>query len=140
MFHDILANSGVKNRLWVDHRSEKWTNNRLKIEAIPLTTVEEPSRLPSTRVKKPSPSHKQHVSRAVPRTITLIRPRTLGLFLVDQRNMLIRLNTNPGPDVYLLPQGRISPLSLNIGSQSLLRLTLIKIILNMTHTLLTTGQ
>ena len=30
----------LKSRLWVDHRSEKWTNNRpIKIEAIPLTTV-----------------------------------------------------------------------------------------------------
>ena len=29
----------LKNRLWVDHRSEKWTNNRpIKIEAIPLTS------------------------------------------------------------------------------------------------------
>ena len=28
----------LKSRLWVDHRSEKWTNNRpIKIEAIPLT-------------------------------------------------------------------------------------------------------
>ena len=30
----------LKSRLWFDHRSEKWTNNRpIKIEAIPLTTV-----------------------------------------------------------------------------------------------------
>ena len=29
----------LKSRLWVDHRSEKWTNNRpIKTEAIPLTT------------------------------------------------------------------------------------------------------
>ena len=29
----------LKSRVWVDHRSEKWTNNRpIKIEAIPLTT------------------------------------------------------------------------------------------------------
>ena len=29
----------LKSRLWVDHRSEKWTNNRpIKIEAIPLTS------------------------------------------------------------------------------------------------------
>ena len=28
----------LKSRLWVDHRSEKWANNRpIKIEAIPLT-------------------------------------------------------------------------------------------------------
>ena len=28
----------LKSRLWVDHRSEKWTNNRpIKTEAIPLT-------------------------------------------------------------------------------------------------------
>ena len=28
----------LKSRLWVDHRSEKWMNNRpIKIEAIPLT-------------------------------------------------------------------------------------------------------
>ena len=28
----------LKSRLWVDHQSEKWTNNRpIKIEAIPLT-------------------------------------------------------------------------------------------------------
>ena len=31
----------LKSRLWVDHRSEKWTNNRpIKIEAIPLTTTD----------------------------------------------------------------------------------------------------
>ena len=29
----------LKSPLWVDHWSEKWTNNRpIKIEAIPLTT------------------------------------------------------------------------------------------------------
>ena len=29
----------LKSRVWVDHRSEKWKNNRpIKIEAIPLTT------------------------------------------------------------------------------------------------------
>ena len=29
----------LKSRLWVDHRSEKWANNRpIKIEAIPLTS------------------------------------------------------------------------------------------------------
>ena len=31
----------LKSRLWVDHRSEKWTNNRpIKIEAIPLTSTD----------------------------------------------------------------------------------------------------
>ena len=45
---------------------------------------------------------------------------TLGLFLVDQRNMLTRLNINPGPDTYHLPQRRISPLYPDIGLRNLL--------------------
>ena len=47
---------------------------------------------------------------------------------------------NPGPDIYLLPQRRISPLRPDIGLQNLGRPTLIKTILNMTQTLLTTGK
>ena len=69
-------------------------------------------RFPSTKVKKSSHSHKQH--DIVPR----IRPMTLGLFLVDQRSMLTRLNTNLGPDIYRLHQRRISPLYPDTGLQT----------------------
>ena len=61
------------------------------------------------------PSNSMILSRALPRTITQIRPMTLGLFLVDQRNILIRLNINPGPDTCILPQRRNSPLWPDIG-------------------------
>ena len=34
----------LKSRLWVDHRSEKWTNNQpIKIEVIPLTSKRPPT-------------------------------------------------------------------------------------------------
>ena len=80
-------------------------------------------------------------SRALPRTTTLINLTILGLPLAKPRNILINQNTNLGPDIYLLLQRRISPLSLDIGLQILLgRPTLIKAILNMTQTLLTTGK
>ena len=52
-----------------------------------------------------------------------------------------RLRNPLGPDIYILPQRRISPLRSDIGLQNLLgRPTLIKTILNMTQTLLTTGK
>ena len=79
--------------------------------------------------------------RALPRTTTLIILMNLGLHLAEPRNILINLNTNLGPDIYLLPQRRISPLRPDIGLQNLLgRPTLIKTILNMTQILLTTGK
>ena len=79
--------------------------------------------------------------RALPRTTTPIIPMNLGLHLAEPRNILINLNTNLGPDIYLLPQRRISPLMSDIGLQNLLgRPTLIKTILNMTQTVLTTGK
>ena len=72
-----------------------------------LHAVEEPSRLPSTRVKKHSHSQRQHdIDRALPRTNTQIRPMTLGLLQVDLKSILTKQNTNPGPDIYLLPQRR----------------------------------
>ena len=48
--------------------------------------------------------------RALPRTTTLTIQRNLGLALAEPRSTLISLNTSPGPDIYLLPQRRISPL------------------------------
>ena len=79
--------------------------------------------------------------RALPRTTTLTILMNLGLPLVEPRSTLISRNTNPGPDIYLLPQRRISPLRPDIGLQNLLgRPTLMKTILNMTQTLLTTGK
>ena len=72
--------------------------------------------------------------RALPRTTTLINLTNLGLHLAEPRNILINQNTNLGPDIYLLPQRRISPLSSDIGLQNLLgRPTLIKTILNQDH-------
>ena len=72
--------------------------------------------------------------RALPRTTTLINLTNLGLPLAEPRNILINQNTNLGPDIYLLPQRRISPLRSDIGLQNLLgRPTLIKTILNMTQ-------
>ena len=80
-------------------------------------------------------------SRALPRTTTLINLTILGLPQAEPRDILINQNTNLGPDIYLLPQKRISPLSSDIGLQNLLgRPTLIKTILNMTQILLTTGK
>ena len=71
-------------------------------------------------------------SRALSRTTTLINLRILGLPLAEPGNVLIDQNTNLGPDIYLLPQRRISPLISDIGLQNLLgRPTLI---------LLTTGK
>ena len=78
---------------------------------------------------------------ALPRTTTLINLTNLSLHLAEPRNILINRNTNLGPDIYLLPQRRICPLSSDIGLQNLLgRPTLIKTILNMTQILLTTGK
>ena len=109
---------------------------------INVSSVEEPSRLPSAQPKKSSHSFKQYVvARALPRTTTLIILMNLGLHLAEPRKVLINLNTNLGPDIYLLPQRRISPLRPDIGLQNLLgRPTLIKTILNMTQILLTTGK
>ena len=79
--------------------------------------------------------------RALPRTTTLTIQMNLGLPLAEPRRTLISQNTSPGPDIYLLPQRRISPLRPDISLQNLLgRPTLIKTILNMTQTLLTTGK
>ena len=89
----------------------------------------------------PTLSNSMMWSHALPRTTTLINLTILGLPLAEPRNILINQNTNLGPDIYLLPQRRISPLSSDIGLQNLLgRPTLIKTILNMTQILLTTGK
>ena len=104
-----------------------------------VSSVEEPSRLPSAKPKK-SHSFKQY-DVVLSSATTLINLTILGLPLAEPRNILINQNTNLGPDVYLLPQRRISPLSSDIGLQNLLgRPTLIKTILNMTQMLLTTGK
>ena len=60
-------------------------------------------------------------SRALSRTTTLINLTILGLPLAEPRNILINQNTNLGPDIYLLPQRRISPLSSDVGLQNLLK-------------------
>ena len=107
--------------------------------AFNVSAVEEPSRLPSVQPKKILHSSKQHA----------VAPNSASDHYSDHsdeprpepRSTLISRNTNPGPDIYLLPQRRISPLSSDIGLQNLLgRPTLIKTILNMTQTLLTTGK
>ena len=42
--------------------------------------------------------------RALPRTTTLTILMNLGLSLAEPRSILISRNTNPCPDIYLLPQ------------------------------------
>ena len=84
----------------------------------PLDTAEEPSRLPLTKVKKPSHSHKQHV----------IDPSSATDQYSDQtedprpasnrpKSMLTKLkvNTNPDSDISHLLQRRISPLYPDTG-------------------------
>ena len=74
------------------------------------------------------------LSRALPRTTKMINLTNLGLPLAEPRNILINQNTNLGPDIYILSQRRISPLSSDIGLRNLLgRPTLIKTILNITE-------
>ena len=47
-FFPESVSDSVNNRLWVDHRSEKWPNNRpIKIEAIPLTNQDQPQHDPN---------------------------------------------------------------------------------------------
>ena len=68
--------------------------------------AEEPSRLPPTKSKKHC--HKKH--DIDPSTASdQYSVMNLGLHLLDQRNILTKQNTNPGPDTCLL-QRRISPL------------------------------
>ena len=81
------------------------------------------------------------LTQALPQTHTQIRPMTLGLLLVDQKSMLTKQNTNPGPDIYRLRQRRISPLYPDTGLQNRLgRPILIMTNLNMTQTHLNIGK
>ena len=107
-----------------------------------LSSVEEPSRVVSTRAK----SHliltsKLTWCRALPRT-TVLNPRmTLSLPRADLRNTLTNPNIIRGPDSYPHLQRRISPLNVDIGLLSLLGSpALIRTIHNMTLTPLITGK
>ena len=107
-----------------------------------LSSVEEPLKLSSANPKKSSHSFKQYD----------VVPSSASDHYSDQsddprpvrsraKKHTDNQNTNLGPDIYLLPQRRISPLSSDIGLLNLLgRPTLIKTILNMTQILLTTGK
>ena len=69
----------------------------------------------------------------------------LGSHLLNLKSTLIRVNTNQGPDMYHLPQGRISPLQPDTGFLSPLGLSpqglfLIKTSLNMIQTPLIIGK
>ena len=70
----------------------------------------------------------------LPWTNTLMNPTNLGRHLPNTKNMLTRVNINLGPDVYHLPQRKISPLWLYTGLLSPLGPTLIKTNLNMIQT------
>ena len=110
--------------------------------AFNVSAVEEPSRLPSAQPKKTYHSSKQYA----------VAPSSASDHYSDHSD-----EPRPAPSrakkhtdkskhksrsrYYLLPQRRISPLRPVIGLQNLLgRPTLIKTILNMTQTLLTTGK
>ena len=85
-----------------------------------LSSVEESSRLFSAKPKKPSHSLKQY--DVVPSSTSdhySDQSDDPCLSLAEPRNILINQNTNLGPDIYLLPQRRISPLSSDIGLLSL---------------------
>ena len=56
-------------------------------------------------------------------TIPLMNPTNLGSHLPDLRKMLTRVNLNLGPDMYHLPQRKISPLWLSTGLLSPLGLS-----------------
>ena len=70
----------------------------------------------------------------LPRTNTLMNPTNLGCHLPNPKNMLTRVDINLGPDMFHLPQRKISLLWLNTGLLSPLGLTLIKTNLNMIQT------
>ena len=75
----------------------------------------------------------------LPRTNTLMNPTNLGCHLPNPKNMLTRVDINLGPDMFHLPQRKISRLWLNTGLLSPLRLsplglTLIKTNLSMIQT------
>ena len=75
----------------------------------------------------------------LPRTNTRMNPTNLGCHLPNPTNMLTKANINLGPDMFHLPQRKISPLWLNTGllsplGLSPLGLTLIKTNLSMIQT------
>ena len=51
----------------------------------------------------------------LPRTNARMNPTNLGCHLPNPKNMLTRININLGPDMFHLPQRKISPLWLNTG-------------------------
>ena len=98
-----------------------------------------PSKKASERPKTHSHSHRKLV-QDLHRTNTLMNPTNLGCHLPNPKNMLTRVNINLGPDMYHLPQRKISPLWLNTGFLSPLGLILIKTNLNMIQTPLIIGK
>ena len=76
---------------------------------------------------------------------SMMNPMNLGFHLLNLKNMLIRVNIKPGPDMCHLPQRRISPLHPDTGLQSPLGLSplglsLTKTNLNMIQTPLIIGK
>ena len=81
----------------------------------------------------------------LPRINLMRNPMNLGSHLLNLKSTLIRVNTNQGPDMGHLPQGRISPLLLDTGLLSPLGLSpqglfLMKTSLNMIQNPLIIGK
>ena len=79
------------------------------------------------------------LNRGLPRINTIMNPTYLGFHLLNLKNMLIRVDIKPGPDMCRLPQRSICPLHPDTGLQcplglSPLGLSLTKTNLNMIQT------
>ena len=80
------------------------------------------------------------LNRGLPRINTMMNPLNLGCHLLNQKNMLTRVDIRSGPDTCHLPQRRISPLQPDTGLQRFLGLSLTKTTLNMIQTPLIIGK
>ena len=55
------------------------------------------------------------LNRGLPRINTMMNPMNLGFHLINQKNMLTRVDIRSGPDTRHLPQRKISPLQPDTG-------------------------
>ena len=111
-----------------------------------VASSELPPKEVSYAPKKQSHSRsRQEIDPGLPRTNHMRNPMNLGSLLLNLKSTLIRVNTNQGPDMCHLLQGRISPLQPDTGLLSPLGLSpqglfLIKTFHNMIHTPLIIGK
>ena len=75
-----------------------------------VATSELPPKKVSDQPKKHSHSRSRHEIESRSASDLMRNPMNLGSLLPNLKSTLIRVNTNQGPDMCHLPQGRISPL------------------------------